>query len=191
MEITRIRRRAWLAAAALLLATAGCATAPSTATPAENNPIGDIPDNQVFVAYTPPEGGYTVKVPEGWSRTEAGGAVRFTDKLNTIVLRSEPAQTAPDAASGRADLVELQRTAKNFTPGEVKTVDRKGGTVLLVTYRADAPADPVTGKIINDDVERYQYFHAGKIISITLSGPHGADNVDPWRIVTDSLAYTP
>jgi len=25
---------------------------------------------------------------------------------------------------------------------------------------------------------------------LTLSGPVGADNVDPWRIVTDSLAWS-
>jgi hypothetical protein len=25
---------------------------------------------------------------------------------------------------------------------------------------------------------------------LTLSGPKGADNVDPWKIVTDSLRYT-
>ncbi|MDT7564604.1 MAG: hypothetical protein QOG76_3228, partial [Pseudonocardiales bacterium] len=26
---------------------------------------------------------------------------------------------------------------------------------------------------------------------LTLSGPKGADNVDPWRKVTDSLRWTP
>ena len=27
--------------------------------------------------------------------------------------------------------------------------------------------------------------------AVTLSGPHGADNVDPWRTVTDSLTWSP
>ena len=39
---------------------------------AEKNPPGDIPDDQVFVAYTSRAGGYSLKVPEGWARTEKG-----------------------------------------------------------------------------------------------------------------------
>ena len=57
------------------------------------------------------------------------------------------------------------------------------------TYRADAPADPVTGKARNDDVERYVFHRGGTTAVLTLSGPHGADNVDPWRIVTDSFHW--
>src|SRR5690349_11683068 len=54
--------------------------------PTESNPPGDIPDNQVYVVYRPTVGsftGFTVKVPEGWARTEQGGSTVFTDKLNT------------------------------------------------------------------------------------------------------------
>jgi hypothetical protein len=39
-------------------------------------------------------------------------------------------------------------------------------------------------------VERYVFFHKGKDVVLTLSGPKGADNVDPWRIVTDSLRWS-
>ena len=31
---------------------------------------GDIPDNQVFVTFTSPTGGYQLQVPEGWARTD-------------------------------------------------------------------------------------------------------------------------
>src|SRR4051794_948243 len=44
----------------------------------EVSPAGDIPDNQVFIDYSPPSAGYHVKVPEGWARSEQGGAVIFT-----------------------------------------------------------------------------------------------------------------
>ena len=54
----------------------------------EVNPPGDIPDDQVFVAYTPPAGGFSVKVPEGWARSEQGGAVVFTDNLNSIRMET-------------------------------------------------------------------------------------------------------
>src|SRR2546421_6526246 len=61
----------------------------------EVNAAGDIPDNQVFVAYTPPSGGFSVKVPEGWARTEAGGAGTFTHKLNRVRLETVAAAPAP------------------------------------------------------------------------------------------------
>jgi hypothetical protein len=61
---------------------------------------------------------------------------------------------------------------------------------VVAFYRADAAADPVTGKVVNDDIERYQFWKNGTLVTLTLSGPHGADNVDPWRIVTDSFRWT-
>jgi hypothetical protein len=47
----------------------------------------------------------------------------------------------------------------------------------------------VTGKAKTDAVERYLFVHKGKRVTLTLSGPKGADNVDPWRLVTDSLSW--
>jgi hypothetical protein len=45
-------------------APAPAANAPDPNAP-EVNAAGDIPDNQVFVPFTPPEGGFAVSVPEG------------------------------------------------------------------------------------------------------------------------------
>ena len=156
----------------------------------EVNAAGDIPDNQVFVDYSPPSGGFTVTVPEGWARSEAGGAVTFTDKLNSVRMEMVDAATAPTVASvTQTDLPAIQAASKNFEPGKVKTVTRRAGTAVLATYRADAAPDPVTGKVVHDDVERYVFWRAGKAVILTLSGPQGADNVDPWRIVTDSFGW--
>ena len=62
--------------------------------PETKNPPGDIPDTQAYVRYTVPASGFSVKVPEGWSQQRSGGAVVFTDKLNTIRLESRPASAA-------------------------------------------------------------------------------------------------
>ena len=43
--------------------------------------------------------------------------------------------------------------------------------------------------LIHDAVERYEFWKAGTEVVLTLSGPQGADNVDPWRIVTDSFGW--
>jgi len=59
-----------------------------------------------------------------------------------------------------------------------------------VTYQADSRADPVTGKVHTNAVERYLFFRHGTEVQLTLAGPKGADNVDPWRIVTESLRWT-
>src|SRR5437867_1081498 len=47
----------------------------------ENNPPGDIPDNQAFVAYAVTAAGFELKVPEGWARTTASSGITFSDKL--------------------------------------------------------------------------------------------------------------
>jgi hypothetical protein len=157
----------------------------------ESSPPGDIPDNQAFVTYLPPAGGYSLKVPEGWARTASGDRVAFTDKLNTIDVNVTAAVQAPTAASFRSDeLPALTSTATCFELGDVKTVTRRSGSMILVTYRADARPDAVTGKAVRDDVERYEIWKDGKQVTITLSGPQGADNVDPWKIVTDSFTWT-
>lgn len=157
----------------------------------EINPAGDIPDNQVYVAYQPAAGGYTVKVPEGWARTASGTTTSFTDKLNRIEMASAPATAALTAAQAtKTDLPALAKSIPGLTQPKVTTVARPAGKAVLITYLAPSPADPVTGKTHTDAVERYVYFHNGKRITLTLSGPKGADNVDPWKIVTDSLRYT-
>lgn len=157
---------------------------------AEVSPAGDIPDNQAFVTFRPPSGGFQVDVPEGWSRSAQGGAVTFTDKLNSIRIESTAASGAPSVATGKAELGKLAATVAGFKPGEVTTVQRKAGPAVLITYTGDGSADPVTGKSVADAFERYLFFRNGEQVTLTLSGPVGADNVDPWMIVTDSLRWT-
>ncbi|GGM50181.1 lipoprotein [Dactylosporangium sucinum] len=170
--------------AALALAGCGHSAAPDA------GGAGDIPDNQAFVAYHPAGAQYSIKVPEGWSRSESGGTATFTDKLNTITVTLGAAASAPDIAAGQAELAALRNTTSGFTPGQVSMEQRTAGPVLLIRYRADADPDPVTGKVVNDDVERYEYWHSpADLLTVTLAGPHGADNVDPWRTVTDSVRW--
>lgn len=188
-------------AAIMAIGAAGCGSSSSSKDgrsdkPADPNgpeisPAGDIPDNQAFVAYAPPGAGFTVKVPEGWSRGASGGAVTFTDKLNAI--RVEGGQAKAPLSAGRAardELPRLARAVKGFQAGKVTSVGRKAGTAVRITYLADAKPNPVTGKAGRDAVERYVFFRKGKEAILTLSGPKGADNVDPWRIVTDSLTWS-
>jgi hypothetical protein len=155
----------------LALGLAACGGTPARPSGGDTSPPGDIPDNQAFVTYTPPGARFSVKVPEGWSQTSQGRDVRFTDKLNAIELNWDaPAPPAPAGA-------------------KVSTVTRKAGSATRAAYLAQGQPDPVTGKARTDAVERYEFTHGGRRVVVTLSGPKGADNVDPWRIVTDSLRW--
>ena len=195
-----------LAVAAAVLATAavlgGCGasgTAPSgsatlsstvTAPTPESNPAGDIPDNQVFVPFTPPTGLFTVSVPEGWARNTDGAATIFTDKLNTVRIETRARATAPNTMSVSVDeLPAIASSTPGYRSGTVTAVPRKVGQVMLITYQGASPPNPVTGKIGTDAIERYEFWRDGREVILTLSGPVGADNVDPWRTITDSLQW--
>jgi hypothetical protein len=183
--MTRILVAASLAAA---LAAAGCgssgssgstgstsssASKPAASTGKETSPAGDIPDNQAYVAYR--GSGYLVKVPEGWARTGAGGAVTFTDKLNSVRIDESQAVGAAGRKPAGARLT---------------TVSRPAGRAARITYVAKSAPDSVTGRRVTDAVERYVFTHGGRAVVLTLSGPTTADNVDPWKLITSSLRWT-
>ncbi len=188
-------------AAALALAAAGCgagsssggtsSTKPANPNAPEVNPAGDIPDNQAYVPFSSPRGGFTVRVPEGWSQSTSSHAVSFTDKLNTIRFEAVSAQAPLTVREARqTEVPKLARTVRGFQPGTVSAVGRRAGTAVRITYLAAAKPNAVTGKTGQDAVERYVFFHKGSDVVLTLSGPKGADNVDPWRIITDSVRWT-
>src|SRR3954447_6405485 len=155
--------RMYLRVGAAMLTLTGCgggSQQPSASTPAktsqpETNPAGDIPDNQAYVPYRLPGGGVTVKVPEGWGRTAAGGAIVFSDKLNAVRIETRPAHgTLSVSVAKSSDVPTLARSVKGFSLRGVTTVKRKAGTAVRISYLAKAPPNPVTGKAVTDAVER-------------------------------------
>ena len=184
-------------AASATTPTPVASNAPPTTTPAgavnPNGPEvvepGDIPDNQVFVAYPWADGTFSVKVPEGWARTEQNGAVTFADKYNSIVIQSIPMAAAPTVDSVTATGLSDVSSDPNFVLVDVTPVTRKAGDGVLATYEIGSAPNSVTGKVALLAVERYVFSHNGIGVVLTLSGAKGADNVDPWKIVSDSLSW--
>lgn len=178
-------------------ATSSLTPSPATTTPSqpapratESNPPGDIPDNQAYVPFSPVGGGYSVKIPEGWSRTTKEATTSFSDKLNHIQISTAGARSEPSLTSvTNTDTRSVKATVPNFAMGKVSSVVRNGGKAILLTYQGDSAPDQVTGKVVRDAFERYTFYRAGKRVDLTLSGPTNADNVDPWRIVSDSLRW--
>ena len=168
----------------------GQAAGSAAASPSESSPLGDIPDNQVYVPYSPADGSSTVTVPEGWARTDVSGGVSFTDKLNTVTVQQLTGRPQPSP-----DSVRRQRAGGHRRPGlqrSLGTVETRAlpdGDVVHATYAADSAPDPVTGRITRDDVELYVFWRDGAEVLLTLSGPHGADDVDAWKTVSSSFAW--
>jgi hypothetical protein len=184
-------------------ATTGAATAPApasagTAAPAAGGPdpnapeavaAGDIPDNQVFVPVTPSGAPFSVSVPQGWVQSSDGSATVFTDKFNSVRIEARPLSAAPDVATVRSQDVAQLQGSPGFVLGDVKAVQRAAGAGVLMTYTATSPVNAVTGKSVTEAVERYAFWRGGQEAVLTLSGPQGSDNVDPWRKITDSFRW--
>ena len=157
------------------------------AVPAESNPPGDIPDNIAFVPYHSPKGGWTVTVPEGWARTTRGSTVTFTDKLNTVQVDAQPGSPVSLADAKKQDVAALAASERAFKLVSVSEDTLPAGPAVLITYQANSEPNAVTGQQYRLDILRYELFHAGTRTTLTLLSPVGADNVDPWKIVTDSF----
>ena len=156
--------------------------------PVENNPPGDIPDNLAFVKYTNKAGGYSFTHPEGWAETGTGVRVRFTDKLNGVAAEVVTAGQAPTVDSARtADVPRLKSSVPAFELRGITSVTVPGGKAVRITFRRNSDPDPVTGKVYRDEVEEYLVYRSGHLVRMDLFGPVGADNVDAYRTMSQSL----
>jgi len=149
---------------------------------------GDIPDNQAFVRLT--TASYSLVAPEGWSRTTNGRQVTLTDKYNSIRVEIRAAAQAPTVHSVTSvELSRLRSGIPGFRSPTVTSLVRPAGRVVLVRYQARSRRDAVTARTVLNDVERYEFWKSGRLAVLTLQAPHGSDNVDPWRRVTDSFRW--
>lgn len=166
----------------------GSSVASQSAVAAESNPPGDIPDNLAYVPYQSPAGGYRFNHPEGWAQSVRGSSVTFTDKLNGVQVSVGAGGTPPSVSSAHStDIPMLQHSQPAFELRSVKAVTEPGGTGVLIVYRRNSAPDPVTGRQYRDEVQRYELAAAGKSVVVELFGPVGADNVDAYRTMIQSL----
>jgi hypothetical protein len=153
---------------------------------AEKNPPGDIPDDQVFVSYTSSSGGYSLKVPEGWARSEKGADVNFIDKFDGVAVAVETAPAAPTAKEVTARLEQPQKATKVISAKEIRL---PAGQAILVKYESDSEANPVTNKRIRLENEAYVFYKNSKTATLTLWAPKGADNADQWKLMSESFRW--
>jgi hypothetical protein len=158
---------------------------------AETNPPGDIPDTTVYVGYRPPNSHVQVKVPEGWSRHDGAASSTFTSNLNTISVAWNTAASAPTVSSVRASTIPaLQRSTLAFRLVSVQAVTLKAGPAVETIYQVNSPPNQVTGRQYRLVIERFDLSRGGREVALSLSCAVGSDNVDPWRIVSQSLTWS-
>jgi hypothetical protein len=157
---------------------------------AQATATGDIPDNQVFLLFKDPQAGYSIRYPEGWARKGSGNDVTFQEKANVIHLSvgSGPAPTEASAVSGIAKLHKADPTVKAQTPEKVTL---NGQPAVKIGYSRLSSPDPVTGKRLQLVVDRYEYGHGGKVAVLDLGTPVGVDNVDAYRMISESFKWLP
>jgi hypothetical protein len=154
----------------------------------ESNPPGDIPDNIAFVLYTNAAAGYSFTHPEGWGEQENGAAVTFTDKLNGISADTASIPTPLDEPTARTQEVpRLSASEGAFQLVSVAPVSVPAGNGVLIVYRRNAAPDPVTGRQVRAEVQEYLISNGASSVRLALFGPVGADNVDAYRTIAQSL----
>src|SRR5260370_29122100 len=153
----------------------------------EKNPPGDIPDDQVFVDYKAPEG-FSLKVPEGWSRGSVPNGTKFSDKYNVILVIVGAAAAAPALANAKpavaADLATQGHAARI---DKVEDVRLKSGPAIRVTYVSNSDPNPVTGKPIRLEHERFLFFKDGKTVTLDFAAPAGAANNGQWELMSKGV----
>lgn len=186
--------KSFAAAAALALTatvTAPCAqpAAAEVAVKPEKNPPGDIPDTQVFVTFTS-AGGYFVKVPEGWARTDTGTNARFVDKLDAVWVDLSNMDAAPTVAWVKAKyLPQIEQAGRAVKVTDVQAIDLTSGPAIQIAYTENSDPNPVTSKQVRLEGMRYLIWHKGALATLDVTAPQGADNVDQWKLMSDSFGW--
>jgi len=131
-----------------------------------------------------------LKVPEGWSRKQTAHSLTFTSNLNSISLAWQPVQTAPTVSTARSTTVPaLSHAALAFRLDSVHAATLHGGRAVEIVYRANSTPNAVTGRQYRLVIERFEFFKNGRSAVLSLSSAVGSDNVDPWRIVSESFRW--
>jgi hypothetical protein len=150
----------------------------------------DIPDTQVFVKYASSSGTYQLLVPEGWAQTTSGTDVTFVSNLNALQVTLANAAVQPTASSvSNNQAVTLQQTGRAIRDVQVRDVKLPNGPAVLITYTSNSDPNPVTNKQVRLENNRYLFYHNGKLATLTLSAPVGADNVDQWARIASSFQW--
>lgn len=142
----------------------------------------------MFLTFHDPAARYSISYPEGWARKGTGTNTTFADKNNIvrIVVATGP---PPTPASVAGELAGLKKSNPTLTFTAPTVVQLKSGPAVKARYTTRSAPNPVTGKSVLLVVDRYELGHAGKRATIDLGTARGVDNVDAYRMISDSFRW--
>jgi len=155
---------------------------------AQSTATGDIPDNQVFLTFKNSAAHYSIKYPEGWTQHGSGRDVTFQDKNNVVHIVVDKG-TAPTPASVRAELQALQETNLGLRFQQPHAVRIGSAPAVKAVYTTRSKPNPVTGKRVTLVVDRYEFAKGGRRAIVDLGTPKGVDNVDAYRMMSESFRW--
>ena len=100
-------------------------------------------------------------------------------------------ETVSVAPPGPPDVVVMTISA-SFSLKMMRSmiaVTLTGGDAVVLTYQVNSEPNAVTGKQYRLEVVRFDFYQGGEEADLILSGPVGSDNVDPWRLVSQSFQW--
>ena len=167
-------------------ATAAPSQAPDTG---GGTTSGDIPDNAVFLTYRNAAHGFSIQYVEGWQVTSGPDGVVVGDKDSSETVSVVALPSDIGAYISGTDLPSLQsQTGYKFVKQDTITIGTRHYDHVVV--HLPAPPDPVTGKSVPSTVDRYYVPGATGLAIVSLSTPDGVDNVDAFRQMIQSFAWS-
>lgn len=157
--------------------------------PPEKNPPGDIPDTQVFVEYQSALG-FSLKIPEGWAQRVTQDSVTFTNAYDGVAVQVSPSTSAPSIKSATTyQAAMLKSSPAAVRISKIVAVRLPAGAAIRISFASNSERNAVTGKAIRLENDQYLIWKNGRLATLTLSAPFGADNVDQWRLMAHSFQW--
>jgi hypothetical protein len=97
----------------------------------------------------------------------------------------------PTTAAVDQQMKDLQAKTPSLKAGAATAMTISGAPAIKVTYTTMSTPNAVTGKTTILMVDRYYLSHNGRLAVIDMGTPQGVDNVDAYRLMSESFTWAP
>ena len=87
------------------------------------------------------------------------------------------------------ELAALERAERSVRIAKVGPVTLPSGPAIEARYAAQSAPNPVTNKSVRLDCVSDYAWKAGRMATLTLCAPAGADNADQWALMARSFTW--
>jgi hypothetical protein len=115
----------------------------------------------------------------------------FSDEYNRITLSVEGASQPFDLAYATSILApEIEKMEKAVRITEIAEIKLKPGRTVKIAYDANSEPHEITNKRVRQENERFYFVKDDRLVTLNLTTPKGADNVNQWRLISSSFCWT-